>query len=50
MEDVTTTASGPAVTADAARDGLLDVAMVLDGNGDPVDDYFKAALPNMRIE
>jgi len=50
MQDVTTTVGGGNVTADAARDGNVDTALVVDANGALVDAGFKAALPKMNFD
>jgi hypothetical protein len=50
MTEEATTVAGKNVEATACRDGALVGSMVVDANGDPVDDYFKAALPKVVFE
>lgn len=50
MQAVTTTVGGGNVTADAARDGSVDTALVVDATGALVDAGFKAALPKMTFD
>jgi hypothetical protein len=50
MDDVTVTTSMGDVSADGARDGVVDTSLVLDSADAEVDDYFKDALKNMSFD